>query len=66
MSRTGDCRDNTGAGGFFATLKGEQIDHERYATRAATVASIGDYIERFYNAQRRHSRLGVPIRRSVP
>jgi transposase InsO family protein len=29
----------------------------RSATRAAAKASIGEYIERFYNAQRRHSRL---------
>lgn len=58
MSRTGDCWDNAIAESFFATLKGELVDHERYATRAAAVASIGDYIERFYNTQRRHSHLG--------
>jgi len=58
MSRTGDCWDNAVAESFFATLKGELVDHERYATRAAAVASIGDYIERFYNTQRRHSHLG--------
>jgi putative transposase len=58
MSRTGDCWDNAVAESFFATLKGELVDHERYATRAAAVASIGDYIERFYNPQRRHSHLG--------
>ena len=58
MSRTGDCWDNAVAESFFATLKGELVDHERYVTRAAAVASIGDYIERFYNTQRRHSHLG--------
>ncbi len=58
MSRTGDCWDNAVAESFFATLKGELVDHERYATRAAAVASIGDYIERFYNTERRHSHLG--------
>jgi putative transposase len=58
MSRTGDCWDNAVAESFFATLKGELVDHERYTTRAAAVASIGDYIERFYNTQRRHSHLG--------
>ncbi len=58
MSRTGDCWDNAVAESFFATLKGELVDHERYATRAAAVASIGDFIERFYNPQRRHSYLG--------
>ena len=39
-------------------LKGELVDHERYATRAAAVTSIGDYIEQFYNKERRHSHLG--------
>ena len=58
MSRIGDCWDNAVAESFFATLKGELVDHERYATRAAAVASIGDYIERFYNTERRHSHLG--------
>ena len=58
MSRTGDCWDNAVAESFFASLKGELVDHERYATRAAAAASIGDYIERFYNPERRHSHLG--------
>ena len=58
MSRTGDCWDNAVAESFFATLKGELVDHERYATRTAAVASIGDYIESFYNIERRHSHLG--------
>jgi transposase InsO family protein len=55
MSRTGDCWDNAVAESFFATIKAELIDHEHYATRAQGVASIGDYIESFYNAARRHS-----------
>lgn len=58
MSRTGDCYDNAVAESFFATLKAELVHQERYATRAAANSSIGDYIERFYNAQRRHSFLG--------
>jgi putative transposase len=58
MSRTGDCWDNAVAESFFASLKGELVDHERYATRAAAVASIGEYIESFYNTERRHSHLG--------
>jgi putative transposase len=39
-------------------LRREIVDHECYATRAAAVASIGDYIERLYSPQRRHSHLG--------
>ncbi|AUX37507.1 transposase [Sorangium cellulosum] len=57
MSRAGDCWDNAVAESFFATLKAELVEHERYPTRAAAIASIGDYIENFYNLKRRHSRL---------
>jgi putative transposase len=57
MSRVGDCWDNAVAESFFATLKAELVDHERYPTRAAAIASIGDYIENFYNLTRRHSHL---------
>jgi putative transposase len=58
MSRSGDCWDNAVAESFFATLKTELVDHERYPTRAAAMASIGDYVERFYNPARLHSHLG--------
>jgi len=55
MSRKGDCWDNAVAESFFATLKGELVDHEIYATRASAIASIADYIDVFYNVERRHS-----------
>jgi putative transposase len=58
MSRKGDCWDNAVAESFFATLRAELIDHERYPTREAAMRSIGDYIENFYNVERRHSHLG--------
>jgi putative transposase len=58
MSRKGNCWDNAVAESFFATIKGELIDHESYPTRAAAVASIGDYIDNFYNPLRRHSSIG--------
>jgi transposase InsO family protein len=58
MSRTGDCWDNAVAESFFATLRAELLDHERYETHADAAAAIGDYIDGFYNPQRRHSYLG--------
>lgn len=58
MSRKGDCWDNAVAESFFATIKGEMIDHEQYDTRADATAAIGDYIEAFYNTRRRHSSIG--------
>ena len=55
MSRKGDCWDNAVAESFFATIKGEMIDHEDYLTRSAAIAAIADYIDGFYNPCRRHS-----------
>lgn len=57
MSRKGDCWDNAVAESFFATLRAELVDHERYASRAAAARSIGDYIDAFYNLERLHSHL---------
>jgi putative transposase len=59
MSRKGDCWDNAVAESFFATLRAELVDYERYPTRAAAMKSIGDYIDNFYNVERRHSYLGL-------
>lgn len=58
MSRKGDCWDNAVAESFFATLRAELVDHARYAARYEAKLSIGDYIDNFYNVERRHSHLG--------
>ena len=57
MSRKGDCWDNAVAESFFATLRVELVDDERYVTPSAAEVSIGDYIERFYDTERLHSHL---------
>jgi putative transposase len=58
MSRRGDCWDNAVVESFFASLKVERVHERRYATREEAATDIADYIERFYNRQRRHSTLG--------
>jgi putative transposase len=58
MSRKGNCYDNAVAESFFHTLKTEHVYEYRYETRAEARQSIFDYIEMFYNRQRRHSALG--------
>jgi putative transposase len=58
MSRKGDCWDNAVAESFFATLKLELVDGARFPTRAIARSSIFEYIEVWYNRQRRHSALG--------
>ena len=58
MSRKGDCWDNAPMESFFHTLKTELVVHSDYKTRAQARASIFDYVEVFYNSQRRHSSIG--------
>jgi transposase InsO family protein len=58
MSRKGNCYDNAPMESFWGSLKNEMIHHQKYATRANAEAAIKEYIEIFYNRQRRHSRLG--------
>jgi putative transposase len=58
MSRKGECLDNAVAESFFGTLKTEMVDHEDYRTHADAKQSLFEYIEVFYNRQRRHSYLG--------
>ena len=58
MSRRGDCWDNAVAESFFATLKIELVHDAAWATRAAARTELFDYLELFYNGQRRHSALG--------
>jgi putative transposase len=57
MSRKGECLDNAVAESFFGTLKNELVHHEDYYTRAQAKQSIFEYIEVFYNRQRRHASL---------
>lgn len=56
MSRTGNCWDNAAMESFFATLKAE-LPTTVFASHAAARQAVFDYIERFYNRQRRHSTL---------
>jgi putative transposase len=58
MSRRGNCYDNAPMESFWGTLKNELVHHRRYETRAQATREITEYIEIFYNRQRRHSRLG--------
>jgi len=58
MSRRGNCYDNAPMESFWGSLKNELVHDCRYLTRAEAKASITEYIEIFYNRQRRHSRLG--------
>lgn len=56
MSGTGNCYDNAMLESFFATLKTECIT-ERFITRSQARQTIFEFIEIWYNRQRRHSAL---------
>ena len=58
MSRKGNCWDNAVAESFFATLEFELIMMSDWRTRDEARRSIFQYIETWYNTQRRHSTLG--------
>jgi transposase InsO family protein len=58
MSRKGNCYDNAPMESFFGTLKQELVHHRKYRTRKEAIEEISEYIEIFYNRQRRQARLG--------
>ena len=58
MSRRGNCYDNAPMESFWGTLKNELVHHRRYETREQARREITEYIEIFYNRQRRQARLG--------
>lgn len=58
MSRRGNCWDNAVAESFFSSLKKERIRKRIYKTRDLARADVFEYIEMFYNRERRHSHLG--------
>mgnify|MGYP000999934261 CR=1 FL=1 len=57
MSRKGNCWDNAVAESFFKSIKTELIYHQKYDTRKQAELSIFEYIETFYNTNRRHLHL---------
>ena len=58
MSRRGNCYDNAPMESFFSSMKGEYLEHQRFATHAAARAAVFTYVETFYNRIRLHSSIG--------
>ena len=58
MSRKGNCWDNAVAESFFKSLKTELLYGNKLLSRRQTELNIFEYIEIFYNKNRRHSALG--------
>jgi len=57
MSRRGNCYDNAITESFFHTLKVELVYQEKFRTRKEAKLAVFEYIEAFYNRERRHSTL---------
>jgi putative transposase len=57
MGSRGDCFDNAVAESFFATIKKELVHRHPWPTKRDLSSAIFEYIEAFYNRQRRHSTL---------
>ena len=64
MGSVGDCYDNALCESFFATLECELLDRCAFRTPAEARLAVFDFIEGWYNPQRRHSALGYdsPLR----
>ena len=58
MSRKGDCWDNAPIESFWGILKNELVHHRKFKTRQQAIQEITEYIEIFYNRQRKQKRLG--------
>ena len=58
MSGRGNCFDNAPMESFWGTLKQELVHHRHYTRRQEAMREITEYIEIFYNRQRRQERLG--------
>jgi transposase InsO family protein len=58
MSSKGNCYDNAPVESFFSTLKRELVYRQSFKTREEAKKNLFEYIEVFYNRQRKHSTLG--------
>ena len=54
----GDCYDNAAMESFWARLQVELLNTRKWATTLELAAAMADYIDNFYNVERRHSYLG--------
>lgn len=63
MSWRGNCWDNSVADSFFSSLKKEPVRGRVFGSREDARSNVLDYIEVFYNRQRRHGYLAglVPM-----
>jgi putative transposase len=59
MGTVGDCYDNSMMESFWSTLQLEVLDTRTWETRTELANAIFEWIECWYNTERRHSSLGM-------
>ena len=58
MGTVGDCYDNAPMESFWGSMQIELLNRQKWRTILELAIAIADYIEHFYNRDRRHSSLG--------
>ena len=58
IGSVGDCFDNVMCESFFATLECKLLARHRFQSQAQAVPIVFEFIEGWYNTQRRHSSIG--------
>src|SRR5712691_9564428 len=58
MGSKGDCFDNAAIESYHATIEKELLRGRSFRTRQEARSAVFDWIEAWYNRERRHSRLG--------
>ncbi len=58
QSRKGNCWDNAAMESFFGSLKEECVGNRVYSSHEQAKQALFEYLEIYYNRQRRHSALG--------
>ena len=58
FGRVGDCFDNAAMESFWARLQVELLNTRKWSTTLELAAAMADYIDSFYNVERRDSCLG--------
>ena len=59
MGTVGDCYDNAMMESFWGTLQLELLDSKQWQTRDELANAIFEWIECWYNPNRRHSSIGM-------
>jgi transposase InsO family protein len=58
MGTVGDCYDNAPMESFWGSMQIELLDRQKWRTNLELAVAMADYLDHFYNCDRRHSSLG--------